>query len=230
MKERLNLALKGVIVVTLYFCLSTFQALPFSLLNIDLEKVPIILKEAYLILSELMLIVIIFIIFEKQAKAGIEDLKKNHLTYFKKYIKFYILAVVVMLVSNFCLFFANDGNIAGNEQAIRDIFNQRPIYIFISAVLLAPLLEELTFRVGLRNILGNNWFFVIASGLIFGGLHLIGTYQGVSDLLYIIPYGSFGVAFAYMLMKTNNIFVSMGFHFLHNGIIMAFQFITIIFG
>ena len=43
------------------------------------------------------------------------------------------------------------------------------------------------------------------------------------DLFYIIPYSALGVVFALMLYKTDNIFVSMGFHFMHNGILMAIQ-------
>ena len=39
------------------------------------------------------------------------------------------------------------------------------------------------------------------------------------DLLYILPYGALGGAFAYILTKKNNILIPITFHMLHNGII-----------
>jgi len=86
------------------------------------------------------------------------------------------------------------------------------------------------FRQSFRNLFQNKWLFIIISGLVFGGMHVF-TGNNISklDLLYLIPYSAPGMAFAYMLYKTDNIFVSMGFHMLHNGIMIALQFLTIYF-
>lgn len=230
MNEKLKLLLKGFGILALYFGIMLFQTIPFDLMGINLKEIPTVIVEIYNILCELMIIVIIFIMFEKEMKIAWNDLKKNHLKYFSKYLKYYIIALIVMFSGNFIIFMMNGGNIAGNEQSVRDMFALSPIYTFISAVMLAPVLEELTFRLGLRSIFGNNWIFIIMSGLIFGGIHLVSSYQTPMDLLYIIPYGSFGIAFAYMLVKTNNIFVSMGFHLMHNGLLLSMQFLVAIFG
>lgn len=229
MNEKLKLIFKGILGICLYFGLSIFQTLPFELMGIEFKDVPLILKEIYNILCELIIILLIVLLFKNQIKKAWADLKKNHMKYFTKYLKYYIIALIVMMISNAYIFGINDGNIAENESNIRQMFALAPIYTYISAVLLAPVLEELTFRLSLKNILGSNWIFIIASGLIFGGLHIIGTYSGPTDLLYLIPYGSFGVAFAYILTKTNNIFVTIGFHLMHNGIIMALQIFTLLF-
>lgn len=223
MNDKIKLALKGFLGIFLYFFLSLFQTIPFDLMGINLEDIPTIFKATYNILCELIIIILIIMLFKTQIKNAWIDLKKNHLKYFKKYIKYYIIALIVMMFSNAYIFMINGGDIAGNEESIREMFSISPIYIYISAVLLAPVLEELVFRLSLKNILGNNLLFIIASGLIFGGLHIIGSITSPLDLLYIIPYGSFGVAFAYILTKTNNIFVTMGFHLMHNGLIMALQ-------
>ncbi len=45
------------------------------------------------------------------------------------------------------------------------------------------------------------------------------------DILYIIPYSVPGMAFAKMLSKTDNIFTSTGIHLLHNGLMIAMQFV-----
>ena len=118
------------------------------------------------------------------------------------------------------------GGISGNEESIRKQFEIAPIFTYISAVFLAPVLEESIFRLSFRNIIENKYIFIIISGLVFGGLHLISGIDSLTLLpLYLIAYCSFGFIFAYMFIKTNNIFVSMGFHLMHNGILMSLQFL-----
>ncbi len=128
-----------------------------------------------------------------------------------------------MMISNLIITFINSGGIANNEQAIRDMMSISPIYIFFSAVLFAPLVEELVFRQAFKYIFSSKVLFVFMSALVFGGLHVISSIESLFDLLYIIPYGAPGAVFAYMLVKTDNIFVPMGFHFMHNGILVALQ-------
>ena len=115
-----------------------------------------------------------------------------------------------------------------NEEAIRTLFGVNPIYIFISSVFLAPILEELTFRKAIKSIFKNKWVFIIMSGLIFGYLHIM-SFNNLLELLYIIPYGTFGVVFACMLYDTDNICVPILFHFMHNGIFMSLQFLMMFF-
>ena len=98
-----------------------------------------------------------------------------------------------------------------------------PIYTFISAVIIAPFLEELVFRKSFRDMFSNNLLFIILSGLTFGAFHVIGSFETLFDLIYIIPYSIPGFVFAYTLSKSKNIFVPIGLHFLHNGILMALQ-------
>ena len=115
--------------------------------------------------------------------------------------------------------------IPGNEETIRATLNKAPLYMFFSAVIFAPFTEEMVFRQSIKNIITNKKTFIITSGLIFGGLHVIGNINTIYDLLYIIPYSTPGIAFAIMLEKTDNIFVPMGIHFLHNGLLMTLQII-----
>ena len=96
-----------------------------------------------------------------------------------------------------------------------------------SAVFFAPFTEEMVFRNSIKNIITNKYVFIITSGLVFGGLHVIGNINTIYDLLYIIPYSTPGIAFAIMLQKTDNIFVPMGIHFMHNAILMTLQIVLL---
>lgn len=229
-KKRITIFKKGLLVVFLYFFTTMFQALPLLLITNDINRLPLIVKTIYLTIYEIIQVGIIIYILKDEIINCLKDMKQNHKFYFSNYAKYYLLAIIVMMISNVIISFINSGNIAGNEQAVRDTFAKAPIYMYFSAVIIAPLMEELTFRQSIRNIFSNNTIFVIASGLIFGGLHVMGNVNSPVDLLYLIPYSAPGIAFAYMLYKTNNVLVPIGFHFLHNGITMSLQMLLMFIG
>jgi membrane protease YdiL (CAAX protease family) len=64
------------------------------------------------------------------------------------------------------------------------------------------------------------WVFIITSGIVFGLLHVITSFDYLYDLLYIIPYSSLGIAFALIYYRTNNVFSSIFVHALHNTILV----------
>lgn len=159
---------------------------------------------------------------------AVSDIKKNHFKYFSQNFKYYLLGVGAMMAANYLIMILG-GDISENESTIRNQFATNPVYTYISAVFLAPVLEECVFRLGFRNIFKNKLLFILVSGLVFGGLHLIGNFDNPLIFLHLIAYSGCGVAFAYILTRTNNILVSMGFHFMHNGILMSIQLIVLLF-
>lgn len=229
MKENDKKSLIGLGVFLFYFFASELQALPFWLLNVNTETLPEWLKVGYMLCFQIALIGTIVFIFKKDLKENLEDLKKNHQNYFKKYLKYWFIALGLMMASNLIITMLEPGSIANNEEAVRDMFNTTPIYTFISAVLFAPLLEELVFRKSFRYMFSNDTLFILASGLVFGAFHVVGSFETLFDLIYIIPYSIPGLVFAYTLVKSKNIFVPMGLHFIHNGILMSLQFFLMFF-
>lgn len=220
--------MKGAAVIFIYFLFSIGQEFPFILLHINVADLPSYITIIYSLAVELLMISLIFFIFDKEFKAAWQDIKKNHLEYFNKYLKYYIISVIVMMAANIFINILG-GGMSTNETTIRNEFNVFPLYTFISAVILAPILEESVFRLAFRSIIRNDFLFITISSLIFGSLHLLGTPINELLPLYLLSYCSCGVAFAYMLKKTNNIFVSMFFHFMHNGLIISLQTFILIF-
>lgn len=221
---------KGIGVLCTYFIMNELLILPFVLAGINYDTIPLTIKVIYAIIYEFAMIGIIILILKNEIRNAFKDITKNHMNYFSKYIKYWFLALIIMFASNLVITFISKGGIAGNEETIRTMFSKTPVYIFISSVFFAPILEELVFRQGLRNIFSNNIVFIIISGLIFGGLHVVGNINAWYDILYLIPYCTPGFIFAYILTKTDNIFVPMGIHFLHNGIIMSLQILLLVLG
>lgn len=224
----LKYCLKGAATIFIYFFFSICQNFPFIVLHINVSELPSYITILYSLAVELLMISLILFIFDKEIKTAFQDLKKNHLKYFNKYLKYYVISVIVMMAANIFINILG-GGMSTNETTIRNEFQIFPLYTFISAVILAPLLEECVFRLGFRSIITNNFLFITISSLVFGSLHLMGTPINELLPLYLLSYCSCGIAFAYMLTKTNNIFVSMFFHFMHNGLILALQTFMLIF-
>lgn len=220
----------GIGALSLYFLMPYFEGLPFFIMGVDTTDLPMWAKIVYLIIYGILTMALIMLIYNKKISKDFKDMKKNNIKYFNKYIKYWFTGLFIMMVSNLIINLIITNGISSNEQAIRETFNISPIYIFFSAVIYAPIVEELIFRQSIKNIFNNKWLFIIISGLFFGSMHVFGDFQNITDLLYIIPYSTPGIIFAYMLEDSNNICVPMSFHFIHNGILISLQFILLLFG
>lgn len=183
------------------------------------------------LVAEIIVMLVIIWPYIDEIKSGIKDYIEHSKEYFKKYFKYWIFIMIVMALSNYLVAFLK-GNIeatAVNEAEIRSQFEQNPIYIYISAVLIAPIVEELIFRRSIRSFFPTDKIFIIVSGFVFGALHLMTGMESLIDLLYIIPYGVPGMVFAYIYTKTNNITVPISMHIMHNGIQMSMLTLLLIF-
>ena len=220
--------IKGLSVIFIYFFFSFFQSLPLTLLHINVNTMPKYIKILYSLSIELVMASLIYFIFKQEFKKAFQDIKKNHLKYFNDNLKYYILGIAIMIISNILINLLG-GGLSNNETAVRNEFASYPIYTFISAALLAPFVEESVFRLSYRAIFKNDFLFITISSLIFGLLHLLTTPITKLFPLYLLAYSSCGFAFSYMLIKTNNIFVTIGFHFMHNGLTLTLQTIMMIF-
>lgn len=223
MKDNYKKTLIGIGAFLLYFMVMQLQGLPFWLLGIDTNEIPAFLKILYVCFIQIILIVALFYIYKKDIKKNWLDLKKNHKSYFSKYLKYWFVLLALMMLSNFIILMFEPTFMAGNEEAVRQMFSDMPIYTFISAVIFAPLLEELVFRKSFRYMFSDDMIFIIISGLTFGAFHVVGNVETLFDLVYLVPYSIPGFVFAYALVKSKNIFVPIGLHFIHNGILMALQ-------
>lgn len=228
LKERYKSIATGIGVILLYLIMPYLNGIPFILLGVDTTDIPLTLEIIYLIAYSALTGAIIVFIYNKRLSADFETFKKNSKDYFSKYIKYWFLALGIMMISNLFINLLVSNDLPSNEQAIRDIFSISPLYIFFSAVIYAPIVEELVFRQSMKNIFSNKYVFIILSGLFFGGMHVFNDFQNITDLLYIIPYSTPGIIFAYMLQKSNNIFVPISFHFIHNGILISLQFLLML--
>lgn len=214
----------GLGVILLYLIATSFPYEFIGMFGINYNNLSILLKTIYLLTYEITLTLIIIYIYKKDIIPNFKDFIKNNIKYFKKYIKYWFLMLGLMIFSNLIVTFFTTTDIANNQDAIINTLKEAPIYTFIMTVFLAPILEELVFRLSFRKMFPK-WdiLFIIVSGLVFGSMHVIGTVTHLIDLLFIIPYSIPGFIFAYVYTKSKNIFIPISLHFIHNGIMMSLQ-------
>ena len=215
--------IKGSITILIYFILEFFTYLPLYLLNINYNNLSLTSKVTYLLIYNLTLFLIIFLIYRKEI---INDFKKfDSKIFFKKYFMYWFILLGLMILSNLLIQVIYPGSSAGNEQTFRSNFVTAPIYSFISACIFAPFIEEMIFRMSFKKIFKNKYLFIILSGLVFGGLHVIGNITNNYDYLYLLPYCIPGFILAYVYYKSDNIFTSLSIHFIHNLVLLIIQII-----
>ncbi len=167
-------------------------------------------------------IIVLAITLKEDLKRDFTAFRKNFKTYMTYTLPRVGIFLLVYIIIAAMLVLAV-GNISTNQQAL----NQMPIGIMaLLAIIVAPFIEELTFRGLLKKVLNNKTIFVIFSALIFGLLHIMFVEENWLNYLYIIPYAMMGYLFAKLYVKTDNIFVSMFIHCMWNTIAVMITVLT----
>lgn len=228
MKIKIKEIIKFILIFLLYLLYSDIIIIILTKLGVNIKALPNNLKIAIMFLINLSLMIMLFIFYSKSIKENLKDLKLNFKSYIKNNFKYYVIGLLIMIISNIIISFFVEGN-STNETLIREYINIMPIYMIFSSCIYAPFTEEMVFRKSLRNCFNNKVLYILLSGLIFGSMHLLSA-SNLVELVFLIPYSSLGCVFAYMYYKTNNIFVPMTFHMVHNTIIVINYLLMLIIG
>lgn len=148
----------------------------------------------------------------------IKDYGKHFSRYFGTGLKYWAIGFLVMAVSNIILSYIT-GDIAANEEANREFISGNLFLGFYSVVIVAPFVEEMIFRFGVKKFVISDKWFPLVTAILFGLAHIV--FADVSkavEYLYLIPYGALGYAFGYIYNQTDNIYSSIILHAMHNFI------------
>ena len=174
---------------------------------------------------EIVIFTVLFIIHRKTILSDYKKLKTDIRKNLNIGFKYYFIGFIVMAASNILLGVIF-GGIAENEEVNRQIIKIFPVYSILAMIVLGPMIEELIFRLGFRKAFKKWLPYAIFSALFFGGLHVYTAYRGMNlsgiiknwhEMLYIVPYGALGFAFAKTYFETDNIWTSIIIHTLHNA-------------
>lgn len=219
MKQEFKDILTGLSAIIIYLLFKYIFFFCAVLLNINPDKLSNIGKTIYNLSFELILLFIIVFIYRKTLKEHFKKFKKCH---FIKYIRYWFIALLLMTISNNLIDIFTHLKTASNQQAVESSLISNPIQTIFLVVFIAPLLEELIYRLSFRKIFKTDTIFIILSGLFFGLMHMYNP-STLLEFIYIIPYSIPGFVFAYTLKKSKNIFVPVGLHMIHNGAMVLLQ-------
>ena len=210
----------GILVFLGYLLLSKYADNILILLGFNKLSTP--LKLIVSIIYEILILLTVIFIYLKTIVNDFIDYKQNIKYYINNYLKYWFLNLGLMMITNIIIINITNINNSTNQEYITKLLGKYPIYTIVATILIAPLTEELIFRLNIRKIFKNNILFIITSGLVFGALHMT-VATSFKELLFIIPYSIPGFIFAYTLTKSKNIFVPISLHTMHNTLMILLQ-------
>ena len=171
----------------------------------------------FLLIKYAILIIVFIILYRQYLKEKWIDFKRNFKDYFEISFKNWLLGFLIMIISNIIINSFVKG-LGQNESNVQTLIQKTPVIAFFITTLLAPFIEEMVFRKSLQDAFNNKFLYMIASGLIFGFIHVMGS-NNAYEYLLIIPYGALGFMFAKTLNETDNIYSTILLHMMHNGVL-----------
>lgn len=189
----------SILVVCLYFLWPYFFDAFLSLFNIS-ENVHLYLS----LCINFVLLFIIMYIYRKKIINDINQTKKDFKLNIKSSIKIFCVGLGLYIL--FCSLFKELGvPILNNQIATEKMFVKIPVLFILNTLFYYPVIEELVFKMSFKDIFKNKCSFIIFTGLFNALFQIVFSFNGLTDLLYIIPYASILCSFSYMYYKTDNI-------------------------
>lgn len=226
-KRKIINILKLMLIFILFFELSTLIKFIFTnLLNIDIglfNHKDIVYAD---LLTESILLFISVLLYRFYLKKDLVIFKLNKKEYISKILNIFILFMGVKILASFATSFISiilGYNLleSENQSIIILLTKQSPILMLISSVILAPIVEEIIFRLSLRKVIDNKYLYIIISGSIFGLMHIFPTELSMAySLIQSISYVTMGLFLSHTYANNNNIWIVIGVHALNNLISM----------
>lgn len=217
--------IKNIGMFFLYFIYEIIPLFILNILNINFSNWNYIQKNIYLILNNLIYLLFVVYIYRNELKHDFKDFKNKWFELLLKYFPVYVIGIILMGISNSLVSGITNMDISNNEDNVRKYIELFPVYMCFSTVIYAPIVEEITFRKSIRNVISNKYLYIFVSGVIFGLIHITGQSTDFNDILMSIPYIIMGLDFAYICYKSNNIFTTIMLHSIHNFILLFIQII-----
>lgn len=207
---------KLLIVFSLFFFSSLWQLIGLKIFNYDVNNLTDFNTIVLTTFSEVITLIILIIIYRKELKNDFKSLKNNFNKNMDITVKSWLIGLLIMFVSNIIIGLFVSKATAGNEENVQTLIKASNYLSIFTFGIVGPIVEELVFRKSFREVFKKGWLFILVSGLVFGGLHVVLSLTSLWDLFYLIPYCSLGIAFGYIYVKTDNIYYSMFIHIFHN--------------
>ena len=166
-------------------------------------------------ISTAVTILILYSIFRNKIKKDIINFKddfKNNLPHI-----IVIPAILIGLEIIASLILSKLGIYSSNQLTGEDIIKNSNFLIIFYTAILAPIFEEMVFRLPYHYSSSNKVLTYIVYSIVFALTHIM-TVDNLLSLIYIIPYLLLSFGIGYNFYKTDNIFMSTLVHIINNSI------------
>ena len=199
-------------IILLYIGLSNAESIIFYFIKTGSN----LIDNIYLLLMSTINLVIMLVITRRHWKDEWQKFRENKKKMMPASLKYWLIGFAFMFVTNLLINFFLLRDIAPNEANNRELLNSYKYYSLITTALIAPIIEEIIFRLNFKDVFKNKNMFIIFTGVLFGALHLMSS-TSLIELVFIIPYSCLGIAFSKIYAETENVFPSIIMHILHNS-------------
>lgn len=165
-----------------------------------------------IISSFITLVIFAFIIGKEQLKIIFKNIFTSKVLKYGIITGLCIIAASVIYNSSITVIFKLDGGGNANQEGVTSLIKESPILGFISIVLLAPIVEEMTYRYCLFGGISKKkkWLGYLVSGLLFMAMHAVSSFSEAGgfnkefamELIYLPPYLFSGLALCYAYDKS----------------------------
>ena len=215
-KKNYKILIRSLFVLTIFWYSVFFQWIPVWIFHLNRESITPTVQVYLSVFASVILFSIYCFLYWKDLKKEFKIFKKNLIENLDAGVRWWLLGLFIMVISNLVItFFLKDGG-AANEKTVQTMLKYAPSLMLIEAGFIAPFNEEIVFRKALKDVFSNKWLFAFLSFLLFGGGHVFSNIKAITDYLYIIPYGALGATFALAYDETDTVFTSLTMHILHN--------------
>lgn len=147
---------------------------------------------------------IIILVYKKKFKVYINKLNKNFKKNLFDSIKIFLLGLGIYVLFNTLFNIAGISSLS-NHNAMLSIFRKVPIIFILNTLFYYPVIEEIVFKMTLKDIIKNKWIFVVFTGLFITLFQVLFSMNNTIDLLDILPNVALACSLSYIYYKTDNI-------------------------
>lgn len=147
---------------------------------------------------------IIIYIYRKILNRYYEDFIGNNKKVFINCIKIFVIGLFLYVLLNTLLDVFNVP-IFNNQNSMIEMFKNVPVLFVLNTLFYYPVIEELVFKMSLKEIIKNKWSFIIITGLLNAFFQIFFSMNNVSDLLYLLPLTFLISSLSYVYHKTDNV-------------------------
>ena len=132
-------------ILLLFFASTFFQLIPIYLFSINLENLSASQQLYLTLFSDCILFLIFLFIYQHTLKEDFQKLKKNLYQILDIGIKYWLIGLIIMVMSNLFINIFLPQATAGNEESVQELIHASQFISVLAIGFLAPIIEEFTF-------------------------------------------------------------------------------------